>query len=139
MLHLSHAPPKRSAREVTIRNVVDCAHEVRVELHDSQVIFGSVMPVAGGDAAAFRIRPWGLSAPMAIRIDDVLRAAPIRRMAWDKQRSIAAAQLAGVFRTQPRAGARVPVLPLAGDLADAQTDISAPDATMSTREDVTSD
>jgi hypothetical protein len=98
MLRSSSGTQRRSAREITIRNVVDFALEVEVRLRDSQVIYGSVVPLVSGEPDAFRIRPWGLSAPIAIRFDDVFRAAPIKRMAWQKQRLIAAAQLAGIFR-----------------------------------------
>jgi hypothetical protein len=34
---------------------------------------------------------------MQIRFDDVIRAAVVRQMVWQKQRVIAAAQMAGVF------------------------------------------
>jgi hypothetical protein len=101
MLPFTQGTQRRSAREVSIRNVVDFAHEVRVQLHDSQVIFGSVISLGDGEVGAFRIRPWGLTSPMAIRFDDVFRAAPIKRMAWQKQQSIAAAQLAGIFQLAP--------------------------------------
>ena len=91
---------------MTIRNVIDFAHEVRVHLHDAQVIFGSVTR-AGKDAAkssagdgekgSFRIKPWGLASSMAIQFDDVSLAAPVKQMGWQRHRAIAAAQQAGIF------------------------------------------
>jgi hypothetical protein len=97
MTGLLQSPQKDHRHEMAIRNVVDFAHEVRIHLNDSQIIFGSVMPFAAAEIGTFRIRPWGLPSPMAIRFDDVCRAVPVKQMAWLRHRSIAAAQLAGNF------------------------------------------
>jgi hypothetical protein len=88
---------KHNEQDAAIRNVVGFAHEVRLHLHDSKVIFATVVPVGDGDSDAFLIRPWGLRSPMTVRYDQVYRAAPVKQMGWTKHRSISAAQLAGVF------------------------------------------
>jgi hypothetical protein len=109
---------------MTIRNVIDFAHEVRIHLHDAQVIFGSVTraanagakshpfgcstpsgvpqrlaaaPAGDGETGSFRIKPWGLATWMAIQFDDVSLAAPVKQMGWQRHRAIAAAQQAGIF------------------------------------------
>jgi len=90
---------------MTIRNVIDFAHEVRIHLHDAQVIFGSVTRAANaaaksprdGETGSFRIKPWGLASSMAIQFDDVSLAAPVKQMGWQRHRAIAAAQQAGIF------------------------------------------
>jgi len=83
--------------EEMIRTVVGVAHEIRIELQDANVIFGSVARprLNVGD---FVIRPWGWKLPMTIRFDDVLRAAPVKGMVWQRQRAIAMAQMAGIFK-----------------------------------------
>jgi hypothetical protein len=88
---------KRDGHELLIRNVVDFAHEVRIHLHDAQVIFGSVSPDATAEAGSFRIRPWGLTESMAIAFDAVSLASPVKQMGWERHRAIAAAQQAGIF------------------------------------------
>src|SRR5882724_8369614 len=88
---------KRVGHESTIRNVVDFAHEVRIHLHDEQVIFGSVAGIVNNETGSFRIRPWGLTESKAIRFDDVTIAAPVKHMGWERHRAIAAAQQAGIF------------------------------------------
>jgi hypothetical protein len=90
-------PSSHSGHDATIRNVVAFAHEVRVVLHDSHVIVGSIIFARDCAAEAFRIRPWGVRLAMTIRLDDVARAVPVRRMLWAEQRCISAAQVAGVF------------------------------------------
>ena len=92
-----HHPSSHSGHEATIRNVVAFAHQVRVVLHDSQVIVGSIVYARECDADTFRIRPWGVRSAMTLRLGDVARAVPVRRMRWAQQRSISAAQVAGVF------------------------------------------
>jgi hypothetical protein len=106
MSHFFQATEKRTGHETIIRNVVDFAREVRILLLDSQVIYGSVIPDARALAGAFLIRPWGLNSVMTIRFDAVYRAAPVKQMDWQKQRTISAAQAARVFtdsatRTSP--------------------------------------
>jgi hypothetical protein len=90
-------PSSHSGHDATIRNVVAFAHEVRVVLHDSHVIVGSIIFAEDRAADTFRIRPWGVRSAMTVRLDDVARAAPVRRMLWAEQRCISAAQVAGVF------------------------------------------
>lgn len=93
-------------RDGAVRNVLALAREVRVYLRDSHVIVGSTVPPKSGPSEVFHIRPWGLRSTMTLRFADVLRAAPVRRMVWAEQRTIAAAQLAGVFVPQPPGHAR---------------------------------
>ena len=104
---------KRDGHERTIRSVVDFAHEVRLLLHDEQVIFGSVSSVPKGDGGSFLIRPWGVSSAMAIQFDDVSVATSVKQMGWDRHRAIAAAQQAGVFAYTRKAGRKAlpPILP----------------------------
>jgi hypothetical protein len=98
------APPpqtakKRDGHEMTIRNVVEFAREVRIHLRDAQVIFGSVTAAASAhdDDRSVLIRPWGLTESKAIRFDDISIASPVKQMGWKRHREIAAAQQAGVF------------------------------------------
>jgi hypothetical protein len=90
-------PSSHSGHEATIRNVVAFAHQVRVVLHDSHVIVGSIVFARDRDADTFRIRPWGVRSAMTLRLGDVARAVPVRRMRWAQQCRISAAQVAGVF------------------------------------------
>jgi hypothetical protein len=90
-------PSSHSGHDATIRNVVAFAHEVRVVLHDSHVIVGSIIFASDRAADTFRIRPWGVRSAMTIQLDDVARAVPVRRMLWAEQRCISAAQVAGFF------------------------------------------
>jgi hypothetical protein len=93
-----HEMQKRHEHNLAaVRTLVGIAHEVRVRLHNTQVIFGSMVPIPAVDADAFSIRPWGRGSTMRIRFDDVSQAAPVRHMDWQKQRTIAAAQVAGIF------------------------------------------
>ena len=82
-----------------IRAVVGIAHEVRIQLHDAKVIFASVL--AGADPPteiqAFVVRPWGRKTTMTIKFAEVSRIAPVKTMDWQTQRTISAAQMAGVF------------------------------------------
>jgi hypothetical protein len=80
-----------------IRSVVDFAHEVRIQLHDEQVIFGSVVLPRKNEIGSFRIRPWGLTEPKTIKFGDVSVAAPVKHMGWERYRCIKVAQKAGVF------------------------------------------
>jgi hypothetical protein len=95
---------KRDGHELTIRSVVDFAHEVKIHLHDAQVIFGSVVSTPKDEGGYFRIRPWGLSESMAIKFHDVAIASPVRQMGWQRHRAIAAAQQAGIFATVRKPG-----------------------------------
>jgi hypothetical protein len=85
------------ARAATIKNIVGFAHEVRIYMRDSRVIVGHILGAAAGRTEAFVLRPWGSTAHMTVRIGDISRAVMVRRMTWQRQRTIAAAQLAGVF------------------------------------------
>ena len=98
------APPpqtakKRDGHEMTIRSVVEFAREVRIQLRDAQVIFGSVTAPASphDEGRSFFIRPWGLTESKAIRFDDISVASSVKQMGWKRHREIAAAQQAGVF------------------------------------------
>jgi hypothetical protein len=88
---------KRVGHESAIRNVVDFAHEIRIHLHDAQVIFGCVTARTGNETRTFRIRPWGMSESKEIKFDDVSIAASVKQMGWERHRAIAAAQHAGIF------------------------------------------
>jgi hypothetical protein len=102
---MSSSPPgarKRDEHELTIRNVVDFAREVRIHLHDEQVIFGSVTSAVEGETESFRIRPWGVRESRAIPFDDVSLASPVKQMGWERHRAIAAAQQAGIFANARR-------------------------------------
>ena len=88
---------KDNPHEARIRSVIGTAHEVRIHLHDSRVIFCSVISSAGADAGSFVVRPWGVSAPTTIKYDDVWRAASVTEMVWQRQKAISRAQLAGIF------------------------------------------
>ncbi len=83
--------------EATIRSVVDFAHEVRLQLHDERVIFGSVTSSRNAEIGSFRIRPWGLTELQTIKFGDVSVAAPVKHMVWERYRGIAVAQKAGIF------------------------------------------
>jgi len=102
------SPRKRDGHERTIRSVVDFAHEVRLLLHDDQVIFGSVTSVVKGIGGSFLIRPWGVASAMTIQFDDVSVATSVKQMGWDRHRAIAAAQQSGVFAYARKAGRRAP-------------------------------
>jgi hypothetical protein len=93
---------KRRSDETAIRNVVCFGREVRIRLHDSRVIFASVMPEASLDTINFSIRPWGLRDSMVLRFEDVASASPVRHMDWETQRAISAAQAAGTFQIPNR-------------------------------------
>ena len=89
--------------DATIRNVVGFGHEVRVQLHDSHVIVGSIVLALEPANEDFQIRPWGLRSAMTVKLGDVARAVPVRRMCWAQQRCISSAQVAGVFtKSAPR-------------------------------------
>jgi hypothetical protein len=88
---------KRDGHETTIRSVVDFAREVRIHLRDMQVIFGSVTENTDRGAGSFRIRPWGLTQSMDIPFDDVVLAATVKQMGWERHRAIAVAQQSGIF------------------------------------------
>jgi hypothetical protein len=85
------------AHEATIRNIVDFAREVRIHLRDDHVIFGSVKDRTDRGPGWFRILPWGHTAPMSIRFDDVALASTVKQMGWDRHREIATAQRAGNY------------------------------------------
>jgi hypothetical protein len=103
MNHSLHHKP--SLHDATIRSVVSFGHEVRVQLRDSHVIVGSIVLAQEPALEGFRIRPWGRRTAMTVKLDDVARAAPIRRMRWLEQRCISSAQVAGVFaKSAPRHG-----------------------------------
>jgi hypothetical protein len=89
---------RSNPHEDAVRAVVDTAHEVRVELYDSRVIFGSVIATSEANPHVFVIRPWGRKLPMTIPLVDVLRAIPVTGMIWERQRSISMAQMAGTFK-----------------------------------------
>ncbi len=95
-LSLRHSS-SHSGHDAAVRNVVAFAHEVRLVLHDSHVIVGTIMFASESASDTFRIRPWGVTSAMTVRLDDVARAVPVRRMLWAEQRCISAAQVAGVF------------------------------------------
>jgi hypothetical protein len=61
------------------------------------VIFCSVISPASADADSFVVRPWGVTAPTTIKYDEVWRVASVTEMAWQRQKAISRAQLAGVF------------------------------------------
>lgn len=113
---MSHgASHKTEGHEATIRNVVGFAHEVRIHLYDSQIIFASVLPAAEVESGAFVVQPWGLKTPRTLRYNEVSHAVPVKRMGWQKHRSIAAAQAGGVYeqsRATPAAEAPSPPVDL---------------------------
>jgi hypothetical protein len=95
---------RHTMHDAMIRNVVDFAQHVRLYMRDSHVIVGSIVPVAQRrerSGAAFQIHPWGAKAALTVRFDDVARASPVRHMVWARQCSISAAQLAGIFASDP--------------------------------------
>jgi hypothetical protein len=89
--------PKENPRDAQIRSVIGAAREVRLCLHDSRVIFCSVISSSGSGAESFVVQPWGVVTPTTIRYDDVYRAASVTEMGWQRQKAISRAQLAGVF------------------------------------------
>jgi hypothetical protein len=96
--HSSLMPrPRTEQHEALIRSVVDFAHEVRIQLYDERVIFGSVSSKRNEAIGSFRIRPWGQTEPKAIKFSDVSVAAPVKHMVWERYRSIVEAQKAGIF------------------------------------------
>jgi hypothetical protein len=97
MTYSHSSTTQRDAHESSIRGVVDFAREVRIHLRDDHVIFGSVIERTARGTGCFRIRPWGHTAPMDIRFDDVALASTVKQMGWDRHREIAVAQQAGVF------------------------------------------
>jgi hypothetical protein len=101
--------------DAAIRNVVSFAHEVRVHLRNSLVIVGNVVLATDPAGKVFQIRPWGLRSTMTVRFDEVVRVTPVRRMSWALQRSISAAQVAGVFATPAPASAAVGARRMAGE------------------------
>jgi hypothetical protein len=97
MTVLARSASKSDPHESTIRSVVEVAREVRLQLRDTQVIFGSIAPASRDNDGSFRIRPWGIPQPVNIRFMDVAVAATVRHMSWTQHRAIAAAQQAGIF------------------------------------------
>jgi hypothetical protein len=89
--------PRADQHEALIRGVVDFAHEVRVQLYDERVIFGSVSSKKNEAIGSFRIRPWGQAEPKTILFSDVSIAAPVKHMVWERYRGIVEAQKAGIF------------------------------------------
>ena len=87
---------KENPRDAHIRSVIGVAHEVRLCLHDSRVIFCRVVS-ASGPADSFIVLPWGVATPTTIRYDDVWRASSVTEMVWQRQKEISRAQLAGIF------------------------------------------
>ena len=88
---------KENPRDAHIRSVIGVAHEVRLCLHDSRVIFCRVVSSSGPAADSFVVLPWGVTTPTTIRYDDVWRAASVTEMVWQRQKAISRAQLAGIF------------------------------------------
>jgi hypothetical protein len=80
----------------SLRDMLGLAREVRLDLRDSRVIFASVVSVHDIVEECFVVRPWGLRSAIAIRFDEVCRARPVRRMVWQHQRTICAAQVAAL-------------------------------------------
>lgn len=97
MTVLARRPGKSDPHESTIRSVVEVAREVRLQLRDTQVIFGSITPATRANDGSFGIRPWGIRQPVSIRFMDVAVAATVRHMSWTQHCAIAAAQQAGIF------------------------------------------
>lgn len=79
------------------RSVIGVAHEVRLRMRDSRVIFCSVISSYGSCSESFVIRPWGVKTLTTINYDDVRRAASVTEMVWERQKAISRAQLAGIF------------------------------------------
>jgi hypothetical protein len=88
---------KENPHDVYIRSVIGVAHEVRLRMHDSRVIFCSVISATAANAESFVVRPWGLKTPTTLKYDDVWRAASVTEMVWQRQKAISLAQLAGIF------------------------------------------
>jgi hypothetical protein len=97
MTLLANSAPKCDPHESLIRGVVDFAREVRIQLRDMQVIFGSITPAVRTQTGSFRIQPWGLKQSVEVRFMDVAVAATVRQMGWTQHRAIATAQQAGIF------------------------------------------
>lgn len=89
---------KENPRDADIRSVIGVAHEVRLRMHDSRVIFGSVVSSRNPDS--FVVRPWGVKTPTTIRYDDVRRVASVTEMVWQRQKAISQAQLEGIFEEE---------------------------------------
>ena len=89
--------PRQDPRDADIRSVIGAACEVRLCLHDSRVIFCTVVSSWAPSTDSFVVLPWGVKAPTTIRYDDVWRAASVTEMGWQRQQSISRAQLAGIF------------------------------------------
>jgi len=94
----------RKAHVARVRNVVDFASEVRLDLCDAKVVVGSIVFSKEPSVEQFEIRPWGLAKAIVVRFDHVVHAAPVRRMVWAEQRRISSAQMAGVFVGSTRSG-----------------------------------
>ena len=88
---------KENPHEAHIRSVIGAAQEVRLCLHDSRVIFCSVISLSGSGGESFIVRPWGVTTPTTIKYDDVRRVSSVTEMVWQRQKEISRAQLAGVF------------------------------------------
>lgn len=88
---------KENPHEAHVRSVIGVAHEVRLCLHDSRVIFCSVISPSGAGAESFVVRPWGLRTATTIKYDDVSRVTSVTEMVWQRQKAISRAQLAGIF------------------------------------------
>jgi hypothetical protein len=88
---------KANPHDAHIRSVIGAAHEVRLNLRDSRVIFCSVISPSGAGAESFVVRPWGVRTPTTIKYDDVRRAASVTEMVWQRQKAISLAQLTGIF------------------------------------------
>jgi hypothetical protein len=88
---------KENPRDAHIRSVIGVAHEVRLCLHDSRIIFGRMISPSAPSADSFVVLPWGVKTPTTIRYDDVWRAASVTEMVWQRQKAISRAQLAGIF------------------------------------------
>jgi hypothetical protein len=86
---------KENPHDAHIRSVIGVALEVRLCLHDSRVIFCSVISSSGADS--FVVRPWGVGTPTTIKYDDVWRVTSVTEMVWQRQKEISRAQLAGIF------------------------------------------
>ncbi len=77
--------------ERDLKNVLTLSREVRIRMHDSRVIYASVVAVPPAEET-FLVRPWGVSSTIALRFADVSSARPVSRMGWQQQRTISAAQ-----------------------------------------------
>lgn len=86
-----------SSHDAHIRSVIGVAHEVRLRLYDSRVIFCRVISSSGSGAESFVVLPWGVTTPTTIKYDEVWRVASVTEMVWQRQKAISRAQLAGIF------------------------------------------